>query len=162
MSKEPLSDHCSVMMHPDRKGLPSDCPKDATYIKNGNEGGSYELHPITPFPLVIEGGTGDDNVTVIGAPKNPVLIDGGSGNDNVVVQSDGAHPGGEGVGGLIMGPSPAGQVGEGRIVHKDGAFPWAQLTPMGVTFLGALLITFATIGVLGWRALTNGGVDKYR
>ena len=161
MSKEPLSDLCSIMKHPDRKVMPSECPKDATYIKTGNEGGSSELHPITPFPLVIEGGTGDDHVTVVGEAKNPVLIDGGSGNDSVLVQSDGAAPA-EGKGGLIMGPSPAAQGSEGQTMQNDGAWLLAQLTPTGLTFLGALLIAFATIGLLGWRALTGSGAGRYR
>ena len=160
MFKEALSDLCSVMKHPDRKVMPSECPKDATYINMGDKGGSSELHPITPFPLVIEGGTGDDHVTVIGEAKNPVLIDGGSGNDSVLVRGEGAAPAG-GQSGLVMGPSPAAQASDGGTVQGDGAWLPA-LTPMGLTFLGALLIAFATIGVLGWRALAGSGVDRYR
>lgn len=161
MSKEPLSERCSVMKHPERP-VPSDCPKDALYIKTTDEGGASDLYPITPFPIVIEGGAGDDDVTVIGPAKNPVLIDGGKGNDSVTVNGDGASPAAQGKSGLVMGPSSGGQGGEGRTVHKDQPVPFAPPTPAGLTLLGALLIIFATIGVLGWRALTGNGIDRYR
>ena len=124
MSKEPLSDHCSLMKHPERTSRPSDCPDGATYIRTTNEGGAFVLNPITPFPLVVEGGEGDDKVTVIGTPRNPVLINGGKGNDSVTLQDEGAWLAG-------------------------------QSTPEGIIFLAALLITFSTIGLIGWRALTN-------
>ncbi len=76
------------MQHPERTSRPSDCPEGAAYIKTTNEGGTSVLNPITPFPLVIEGGEGDDKVTVIGTPRTPVLIDGGKGNDSVTLQDE--------------------------------------------------------------------------
>ena len=39
MSKEPLSERCSVMKHPERP-VPGDCPKDALYIRTTDEGGA--------------------------------------------------------------------------------------------------------------------------
>jgi hypothetical protein len=66
MPKEPLSDHCSLMKHPERTIRPSDCLEGAAYIKTTDEGGEFVLNPVTPFPLVIEGGEGDDQVTVVG------------------------------------------------------------------------------------------------
>lgn len=161
MSKEPLSERCSVMKHPERP-VPGDCPKDALYIRTTDEGGASDLYPITPFPIVIEGGAGDDDVTVIGTAKNPVLIDGGKGNDSVVLHGEGASPAGQGKGGLVMGPAQDRGGNQSQIVLKDGTLPALPLTPMGMTFLGALLITFATIGVIGWRALMGNGVDRYR
>jgi hypothetical protein len=131
MPREPLSDHCSLMKHPERSVLPSDCPKDASYIKTGDQGSDSVLHPITPFPLVIEGGEGNDKVTVIGTPKNPVLIDGGKGNDTVVVQNESA-----------------------RVAWAHVA---ARMSPEGLLFLGVVLIVFSAIGALGWRALTSKG-----
>ena len=159
MSKEPLSERCSVMKHPERP-VPSDCPKDALYIITGDEGGTSDLYPITPFPIVIEGGAGNDDVTVIGPAKNPVLIDGGKGNDSVTVHGEGASPPGQG--NLVMGPTQDRGGHQSQIVHKDGPLPALPLTPMGMTFLGALLITFATIGAIGWRALMGNNVDRYR
>jgi hypothetical protein len=159
MSKEPLSERCSVMKHPERP-VPSDCPKDALYITTTDEGGASDLYPITPFPIVIEGGAGNDDVTVIGPAKNPVLIDGGKGNDSVTVHGEGASPPGQE--NLVMGPAQDQGGHQSQIVHKDGPLPNFPLTPVGMTFLGALLITFATIGVIGWRALMGNGVDRYR
>ena len=124
MRREPLSEHCSLMMHPERTTLPPDCPEGAAYIHNTDKGGDYVLHPITPFPLVIEGGEGEDNVTVVGTPRAPVMIDGGKGNDSVIVQD--------------------------RVTWLVG-----RLTPESVIVLGALLIVFATISLLGWRALST-------
>jgi hypothetical protein len=160
MSKGPLSERCSVMMNPERP-LPSDCPKDALYIKTTDSDGAYDLHPITPFPIVVEGGSGNDEVTVIGPAKNPVLIDGGKGNDKVTVQGEGGSPARGGKGGLVMGPSDQ-RGSQNQIVHKDGPSPAVPLTPMGITFLGALLIAFATVGAIAWRALKADGVERYR
>jgi hypothetical protein len=124
MSDEPLSRHCSLMAHPERTTLPADCPEGAVYIRHTDEGGDFVLDPVAPFPIVIEGGKGEDKVTVIGTPANPVLIDGGEGNDSVRLQ---------------------------------GQASWlaGRLAPEGMVFLGALLIVFATIAVLGWRALSG-------
>lgn len=162
MRKEPLSEHCSIMAHPERTTLPSDCPKDAAYIKLTDEGGSSDLHPITPFPIVVEGGAGDDNVTVIGEARNPVLIDGGKGNDSVIVKGGGPATGDPAESGLVMGPSSDGHSGEGRVVQKDGALPIEMPTPAGMTLLGAMLIAFATIGALGWRAMMGKRIERFR
>jgi hypothetical protein len=104
--------------------LPPDCPEGAAYIHNSDKGRDFVLHPIAPFPLVIEGGEGEDNVTVVGTPRNPVIIDGGKGNDSVIVQD--------------------------RVTWLAG-----RLSPESVVILAALLIVFATIGLLGWRALST-------
>lgn len=149
MVDEPLSEHCSLMRHPERSVLPSDCPKDATYIRTGDEGGSYQLRPITPFPIVIEGGSGDDNVTVVGTPRNPVMIDGGKGNDHTTVVGASGNP-------VADAPQESGLIfhsEETQGVEQPGTQEIEQLVPAGINFLGALLIVFATIGVICWRAL---------
>jgi hypothetical protein len=136
------------MDHPERTVRPSDCPEGAIYIRNTDAGGDYVLHPITPFPIVIEGGDGDDNVTVVGKARNPVIIDGGRGNDSVVVR--GGH---EGSG------SPTGNGGNGpnsTVDHDDWATLIGQFTPAGLTFVGCVLITFVAVAAIAWRALGSG------
>ena len=148
MRTEPLSQHCSLMNHPERSVRPSDCPEGAAYIRTTNEGGDYVLNPITPFPIVIEGGDGNDNVTVVGKARNPVLIDGGRGNDSVVVR-----------GGREGSASPAvfgGKGPNGAVVQDDGASLIGQFTPAGLTFVGCVLITFVAVAVIAWRALGSG------
>lgn len=130
MRDEPLSQHCSLMAHPERTELPADCPEDAVYIRHSDEGGEFVLNPVAPFPVVIEGGAGNDNVTVVGEAQNPVLIYGGKGNDGVVVQNDGT-------------------VAD----HNPSSWLIASLPTESLTFLGVFLITFAVIAALGWRAL---------
>lgn len=151
MSDEPLSQHCSLMAHPERTTLPSDCPENALYIKHTDEGGDFALNPIAPFPIVIEGGDGEDNVTVIGTPANPVLIDGGKGNDSVQVQGQASWPANPG---MLYG-------GKGNdSVQAQGQASWlaGQLPSGGLIFLGALLIVFGAIALLGWRALSRDRV----
>lgn len=136
------------MEHPERSVRPSDCPEGATYIRTTNEGGDYFLNPIAPFPIVIEGGDGNDNVTVVGKARNPVIIDGGRGNDSVVVRG-----GREGSG------SPTGDGGKGpnsAVVHNAGDSLIGQFTPAGLTFVGCVLITFVAVAVIAWRALGSG------
>lgn len=118
------------MAHPERTERPADCPEDAVYIRNSDEGGEYVLNPVAPFPVVIEGGAGNDNVTVVGEAQNPVLIDGGKGDDAVIVQDDGT----------LADQNPSSWI-------------MASLPAESLTFLGVFLITFAVIAVLGWRAL---------
>jgi hypothetical protein len=142
MEKERLSDHCSLMKHPERTTRPSDCPEGGTYVKTTDKGGAFELHPITPFPLIIEGGEGNDKVSVIGTPRNPVLIDGGKGNDEVVVDGGKGH--------------------DNVVLQSDWARVAGHIGPEGLLILGALLIAFATIGLICWRALASVGVGRTR
>ncbi|WP_375396247.1 hypothetical protein [uncultured Sphingomonas sp.] len=91
MPDEPLSEHCSLMARsggpPKPKERPADCPPDAAYIKTIGKGGAWTL-PSTTFPIVFEGGDGDDKVTVIGNGGKGVLVSGGKGNDSLTVESD--------------------------------------------------------------------------
>jgi hypothetical protein len=88
MREEPLSEHCSLMMHPERATRPSDCPPDAVYIKTVDKGGAFEFDADAPFPLVIEGGEGNDKMAIVGTPNNPVLVNGGRGDDEILFQSN--------------------------------------------------------------------------
>lgn len=89
MIDEPLSEHCDLMAKPGGPpkpaSLPADCPKDAAYIKSVG-GGAMTIPGNTPFPLVFEGGDGDDKVTVVGSGKAGVLVRGGKGNDSLVIE----------------------------------------------------------------------------
>lgn len=156
MRNEPLSEHCSLMAHPERTVRPSDCPEDAAYIRVGNQGGSYALNPITPFPLVVEGGDGNDQVIVNGTPRNPVIIDGGRGDDRVIMQNErGSGPPAVPIRDKDSPRAAAtdGQRPEGVVGHDPWSSLMGELTPVGLTFLGSVLITFVTLGVIGWRAL---------
>jgi hypothetical protein len=136
------------MHHPERSVRPSDCPEGAVYIRHTDQGGDFVLNPVAPFPIVVEGGAGNDNVTVVGQARNPVIIDGGKGDDSVVVR-----------GGREGSASPAGAGGKGpngAAVQDDGASLIGQFTPAGLTFVGCVLITFVTIAVIAWRALAGG------
>ncbi|MFC0687543.1 hypothetical protein [Novosphingobium clariflavum] len=89
MANEPLSEHCSLLSKPggpprpaDR---PADCPKDAAYIKPVGAGTST-LPGNAPFPIVFEGGDGDDKVTLVGQSKAGVMVFGGKGNDSLLVE----------------------------------------------------------------------------
>jgi len=141
------------MHHPERSVRPSDCPEGALYIRTTNEGGDYRLNPITPFPIVIEGGDGDDRVTVVGEARNPVLIDGGRGNDRVVVR-----------GGNDGSASPAGNAGKAPdstfAAAEDSASLAGQFTAAGLTFVGCVLITFVAVAVIAWRALGSGSIHR--
>jgi hypothetical protein len=67
--------------------LPADCPKDAAYIHvAGSEGVSMHL-PSTDFPLVFEGGDGNDKVILDKSASKGVLVFGGRGNDSLIVES---------------------------------------------------------------------------
>ncbi|WP_395331023.1 hypothetical protein WBP06_01165 [Novosphingobium sp. BL-8H] len=89
MASEPLSEHCSLMSKPGGPPKPAtrppDCPKDAAYIKTVG-GGSWTLPSNAPFPIVFEGGDGDDKVTVVGQSKGGVMVFGGKGNDSLLVE----------------------------------------------------------------------------
>jgi hypothetical protein len=86
---EPLSEHCSLMAKPGGPAKPAqrpaDCPKDAAYIKTVDEGGDFKIPGYAPFPVVFEGGKGDDHVTLIGS-GGKVLVRGGEGNDSLLVK----------------------------------------------------------------------------
>jgi len=91
MAVESLSDHCSLMARqggpPKPSVRPADCPKDAAYIK-AIGGGAFTIPGSAPFPIVFEGGDGDDKVTVVGDGHAGVLVRGGRGNDSLTVESD--------------------------------------------------------------------------
>ena len=128
MQHLPRSERCSLMAKPGDppapKTRPADCPKDAAYIKTTDAGGSLTL-PDAPFPLVFEGGDGNDSVTVRGNASHGIIVAGGKGDDSLLVE------------------------GTSMPLSLEAVPVWA------VVLLGALLITFATIAVLGWRALGN-------
>ncbi|PXA86134.1 hypothetical protein DMC47_35420 [Nostoc sp. 3335mG] len=70
---------------PPPKDLPPDCPPHAAYIKTiGN--GHWDIPGTAPFPIVFEGGDGNDSVTVIGQGHQPVIVSGGKGNDSLQVE----------------------------------------------------------------------------
>lgn len=84
-----LSDHCSLMAQqsePKPKVRPADCPKDAAYIKTVDKGGEYTLAGAS-FPIVFEGGGGDDKVTVVGDGGQGIIVDGGRGNDSLTIHN---------------------------------------------------------------------------
>jgi hypothetical protein len=89
MATEPLSEHCSLMSKPDGPPkpaeLPADCPKDAAYVKWD---GDIALSGNKDFPVVIEGGDGNDKITVVGSGKAGVRVDGGGGNDTLTAESE--------------------------------------------------------------------------
>jgi hypothetical protein len=41
-----------------------------------DKGGAFEFDADAPFPLVIEGGEGNDKMAIVGTPNNPVLVNG--------------------------------------------------------------------------------------
>ena len=128
MPRERLSDHCSLMARPDRppppKERPADCPLNGAYIKMVDRGGTLEIPGSPPFPIVFEGGDGNDQLTVKGGPGKGVIFDGGKGNDRMTIGSD----------------PPLAQV-----VDRLGA--------SGALLIAALALVLATIAILGWRAL---------
>ena len=67
--------------------LPADCPKDAAYIRTVGKGGHWTLPNNGAFPIVFEGGDGNDSVTVIGRDGKGVLVYGGRGDDRLTVQA---------------------------------------------------------------------------
>ena len=87
MAEVPLSEHCSLMSRPG--GLvkpavrPTDCPKDAVYIKGT---GATILPGDAAFPFVFEGGDGDDKVVVVGQAAGGILVRGGKGNDSLTIE----------------------------------------------------------------------------
>jgi len=89
---EPLSEHCSLMAKPGgppkAQTQPADCPKDGIYIKTAAKNGGITLPPGSPFPIVVEGGDGNDSVTVIGPQHMPITVSGGKGDDNITVKSE--------------------------------------------------------------------------
>ena len=128
MPHERLSDHCSLMARPGGppppKERPADCPKDGAYIKMVDKGGAMSIPGSPPFPIVFEGGDGDDQLTVRGGPGKGVIFDGGKGNDGMTIGSDSTPV-------LLVG-----QIGAG-----------------GMLFLAALAIMLAAIVIIAWRAL---------
>lgn len=130
MPRERLSDHCSLMARPGGppppKQRPADCPVDGAYIKMVDKGGKFEIPGSPPFPIVFEGGDGNDALTVRGGPGKGVIFDGGKGNDRMTVGTDSVP-----------------------IQLLD------RLGTGGTLVIAALAIVFATIAILGWRALTR-------
>lgn len=88
----PLSQRCSLLAHPGEHAptvRPAECPKNAAYIHEvGPAGGHLRVPGSLPIPIVFEGGSGNDRITVIGQSKNGVYVDGGAGDDSMVVISD--------------------------------------------------------------------------
>lgn len=87
MADEPLSEHCSLMSEPGGPAKPAerptDCPKDAAYIK----GSGGTVHPANaPFPIIFEGGDGNDKVVVVGRAPGGFLMRGGKGNDSLTIE----------------------------------------------------------------------------
>jgi hypothetical protein len=86
---ERLSDHCDLMAQPGHppppKVRPADCPKDGVYIQTTDAGGHWLMHGDPPYPIVFEGGEGNDGVTIVGKTSNPVMMDGGKGDDSLTV-----------------------------------------------------------------------------
>lgn len=127
MAAESLSEHCSLMTRPGGAPKPSvrpsDCPKDAAYIKTTDAGRSFFLRgDVAPFPVVLDGGAGDDKVTVIGAKRGKVLVSGGDGNDSIA------------------------------LVDR-WSWIASRFTPSELLMLATLFTVCATIALLGWRAL---------
>lgn len=85
MPTEPLSELCSQMAHPGRKTLPADCPEGAAYIKTNDAGSDHVIPGELGYPVVFEGGEGDDKVTVVGSGGKPVMVSGGKGEDALLV-----------------------------------------------------------------------------
>jgi hypothetical protein len=100
MQPESRSEHCSLMAHPGGppkpKVRPADCPKDAAYIKTTDAGGKFTLPGDAPFPVVFEGGDGNDSVTVEGSGHG-IIVNGGKGDDSLLVRDQGMLPSIEGV-----------------------------------------------------------------
>lgn len=88
MPQVSLSEHCSLMAKPGGPPKPAtrpaDCPPDAAYI-TAVGGGAMTIPGNAPFPIVFEGGDGDDHVTIVGSGKGGVLVRGGRGDDSLVV-----------------------------------------------------------------------------
>jgi len=84
MSTKPFSERCSFMENPGMKERPPECPKDAAYIKT--DGGTSIWH-LGKFPIVVEGGEGNDDVKIVGGDGG-ILVDGGKGSDTVSVKSE--------------------------------------------------------------------------
>ena len=86
----PLSEHCSLMGRPGGppppKQLPPDCPKGAAYIKTTDKGSNFTIRGDAPFPLVFEGGDGNDTLTLVGHHDQQILVSGGKGNDSVRIE----------------------------------------------------------------------------
>jgi hypothetical protein len=92
MPAEPLSEHCSLMQRPGGPAKPTarpaDCLDDAAYIKTTPGGSRLVIPGDSPYPIVFEGGEGDDKVVVVGDGGRPVLVGGGKGNDALTVQTE--------------------------------------------------------------------------
>lgn len=90
MPDEPLFDHCSLMTRPGGPPRPTerpaDCPKDGVYIKAAPHNGGATIDGNIPYPVIFDGGDGNDSVTIIGHPANRYIINGGKGDDSLTVQ----------------------------------------------------------------------------
>ncbi|CAM3073908.1 hypothetical protein SPAN111604_02430 [Sphingomonas antarctica] len=135
----PRSERCSLLQDPDHPLPPNtykgDCPKDATYIV-AKHGGAWDVPNGTPYPVVVEGGAGNDVLTVTGHGGKGVYVDGGAGDDRLTVstQSDSSFLGTVSDTLLYL-----------RVTHGDGA----ALIAVG------FVIMMCVLGVLCWRALAN-------
>lgn len=114
---------------PPPKVRPADCPKDGAYIKMVDAGGAMQLPGDPPFPIIFEGGEGNDSVTVLGGPGKGILMDGGKGDDSLTV-------------------------GDERGLTIQSVLPVAQLTPTTTLILGAFAITLAAVVIIAWRMLS--------
>jgi hypothetical protein len=125
---ERLSDHCSLMAvpggPPKPKERPADCPKDGVYIKGANKNGGITIDGPIPYPIIYEGGDGNDSVTIVGGTSDKgIVIDGGKGDDSLTV------------------------------IDRWSWFV-GHLSPGGALALGSLAIVFAAVTIIAWRALT--------
>lgn len=175
MAAERFSDHCSLMMHPERTTRPADCPEDASYIISSEAGGQFKLPANAPFPLVFDGGEGDDKVTVVGEGDKGVLVLGGKGNDSLMVRDSAPGEVGNGAAvgelpghitlvetenGLEVQPKGNAEAAGSLVVREGPGWAIAEMPIEALLFLGAILVVFATVGALGWRALSNSASKR--
>ena len=87
MSQTSLSARCTLSDQPNAPSPPKGdpCPKGAVYIKTTKNGSEFALPNDSEFPIVFEGGDGDDKVTITGNGAQKIKVSGGAGNDSMTV-----------------------------------------------------------------------------
>ena len=87
MSQAPLSARCTLSDQPNAPSPPEGglCPKDAVYIKTTKNGSDFALPSNSEFPIIFEGGDGNDKVTITGNGAQKIKVSGGAGDDSMTV-----------------------------------------------------------------------------